>query len=176
MDITLALGGGGSRGHAHVGIIRRLEQEGFRIRAVAGSSAGGIIAAFYAAGFTPDEMEVQFSKVDQTKLFGRSPGDGPALLGVAGASKWLNEQLGERTFADLKTPCALTAVDIKSAREIVLDQGRLVDAVLRRLPYRVSCRLNRSRIINWWTAAFWTRCRFPLPVPWHRACPWSPLS
>ena len=130
MDVTLALGGGGSRGYAHVGIIRRLEQEGFRICAVAGSSAGGIIAAFYAAGFTPDEMEVQFSKVDQTKLFGRSPGDGPALLGVAGASKWLNEQLGELTFADLKTPCALTAVDIKSAREIVLDQGRLVDAVL----------------------------------------------
>lgn len=130
MDVTLALGGGGSRGYAHVGIIRRLEQEGFRICAVAGSSAGGIIAAFYAAGFTPDEMEVQFSKVDQTKLFGRSPGDGPALLGVAGASKWLNEQFGERTFADLKTPCALTAVDIKSAREIVLDQGRLVDAVL----------------------------------------------
>ena len=130
MDVTLALGGGGSRGYAHVGIIRRLEQEGFRICAVAGSSAGGIIAAFYAAGFTPDEMDVQFSKVDQTKLFGHSPGDGPALLGVAGASKWLNEQLGELTFADLKTPCALTAVDIKSAREIVLDQGRLVDAVL----------------------------------------------
>ena len=130
MDITLALGGGGSRGHAHVGVIRRLEQEGFCIRAVAGSSAGGIIAAFYAAGYTPDEMEAQFSKVDQTKLFGRSPGDGPALLGVAGASKWLHEQLGERTFADLKIPCALTAVDIKSAREIVLDQGRLLDAVL----------------------------------------------
>jgi NTE family protein len=130
MDITLALGGGGSRGHAHVGVIRRLEQEGFCIRAVAGSSAGGITAAFYAAGYTPDEMEALFSSVDQTKLFGRSPGDGPALLGVAGASKWLHEHLGERTFADLKIPCALTAVDIKSAREIILDRGRLVDAVL----------------------------------------------
>ena len=130
MDISLALGGGGSRGHAHVGIIRRLEQEGFRIRAVAGSSAGGIIAVFYAAGFTPDEMEAKFSRVDQTKLFGRSPEDGPALLGVSGASKWLRQQLGERTFADLEIPCALTAVDLKSAREIILDQGQVVDAVL----------------------------------------------
>ncbi len=130
MDISLALGGGGSRGYAHVGVIRRLEQAGFRIRAVAGSSAGGIIAAFFAAGYTPDEMEAQFSRLDQTKLFGRSPDDGPALLGVAGAGKWLHEHLGERTFDDLKIPCALTAVDLKSAREIILDRGRLVDAVL----------------------------------------------
>ncbi len=130
MDISLALGGGGSRGYAHVGVIRRLEQAGFRIRAVAGSSAGGIIAAFFAAGYTPDEMEAQFSRLDQTKLFGRSPDDGPALLGVAGAGKWLHEHLGGRTFDDLKIPCALTSVDLKSAREIILDRGRLVDAVL----------------------------------------------
>ncbi len=130
MDITLALGGGGSRGHAHVGVIRRLEQAGFRIRAVAGSSAGGIVAALYAAGYSVDEMEAQLSKVDQAHLFGRSPGDGPALLGVAGASKWLHESLAKRTFDDLKIPCALTAVDLKSGREIILDRGRLVDAVL----------------------------------------------
>jgi len=130
MDIALALGGGGSRGYAHVGVIRRLEQEGFRIRAVAGTSAGGIIAVFYAAGFTLDVMMEKFFRVDQSKLFGRSPDDGPALLGLTGARKWLREQLGERTFADLKIPCALTAVDLKSAREVVLDHGRVVDAIL----------------------------------------------
>ena len=130
MDIALALGGGGSRGYAHVGVIRRLEQEGFRIRAVAGTSAGGIIAVFYAAGFTLDVIMEKFSRVDQSKLFGRSPDDGPALLGLAGARKWLREQLGERTFVDLKIPCALTAVDLKSAREVVLDHGRVVDAIL----------------------------------------------
>lgn len=130
MDISLALGGGGSRGFAHVGVIRRLEQEGFHIRAVAGTSAGGIIAAFFAVGFAPDEMERQFARIDQAKLYGRSPGEGPSLLGIGGANKWLREQLGERTFADLKIPCALAAVDIKSGREIVLNQGQLVDAVL----------------------------------------------
>jgi len=130
MDITLALGGGGSRGHAHIGVIRRLEKAGFRVRGVSGTSSGGIIAAFFATGFTPEEMEWIFSKVDQSKLFGRSPNDGPSLLGLAGASKWLHQQLGERTFADLKIPCALTAVDIKSGREVVLDQGRVVDSIL----------------------------------------------
>ena len=41
MRITLALGGGGARGNSHIGVIRRLEQEGFIINAVAGASFGG---------------------------------------------------------------------------------------------------------------------------------------
>jgi NTE family protein len=130
MDISLALGGGGSRGHAHLGVLRRLEQEGFRVRAVAGTSAGGIIAVMYAAGYTPDEMESRFAKLDQSKFFGRTSKDGPGLLGLSGAHKVLDELLGERTFADLQIPCAVAAVDIKSAHEVVLNKGRVVDAVL----------------------------------------------
>ena len=81
MDISLALGGGGSRGYAHVGVLRCLLAEGFRIRAIAGTSAGGIVAAAFAAGYSPDEMEAVFSKIDQSKLFARSPADGPGILG-----------------------------------------------------------------------------------------------
>lgn len=130
MDIALALGGGGSRGHAHIGVLRRLEAEGFRVRAVAGTSAGGIVAAAYAAGISPDEMEAIFAKIDQTKLFGLIAHEGPGLLGFSGAAKILKKILGDRTFHDLEIPCALTSVDINSATEIVLDQGRLVEAVL----------------------------------------------
>ncbi len=129
-DISLALSGGGARGHAHIGVIRRLEDEGFHIRAIAGTSAGGVIAALYAAGYTPDQMEDFFAQMDQRKLFGRSGKDGPSILGLAGATKFLEEILGQRTFADLKMPCAVTAVDINSAREVVLDEGRVTDALL----------------------------------------------
>jgi NTE family protein len=130
MDITLALGGGGSRGNSHVGVLRVLEREGYHVRAVAGTSAGGIVAAVYAAGYTPDEMEAIFAKIDQSKLFYRSSNEGPALLGLSGAAKVLEEILGDRTFADLKIPCAMTAVDVKTAREVILDEGRVVDAIL----------------------------------------------
>ena len=129
MNISLALGGGGSRGYAHIGVIRRLEEEGFRIRAVAGTSAGGVIAAFYASGYTPDQMEDVFDKMDQSKLFARTGKDGPSILGRSGVTRLLEEYLGERTFADLKIPCAMAAVDIKSAREVALIEGRLVDAI-----------------------------------------------
>jgi NTE family protein len=130
MDITLALGGGGSRGYAHIGVIRRLEQEGYRVCAVAGTSAGGIIATMYASGYSPDEMEAVMSKLDQTKLFSRSSHEEPSILGLRGATKVLEDFFGGLTFEELKLPCAVVAVDINSAQEVVLRKGRIVDAVL----------------------------------------------
>ena len=44
MNISLALGGGGAKGNSHIGVIRRLEKEGYKIEAVAGTSFGGIIS------------------------------------------------------------------------------------------------------------------------------------
>ena len=81
MDISLALGGGGSRGYSHVGVLRRLEQEGFRVRAVSGTSAGGIIAGLYAAGYAPDELEKMLLELDQSKLFGLPLEERTGLLG-----------------------------------------------------------------------------------------------
>ena len=130
MDITLALGGGGAKGNAHVGVIRRLEREGFRIKGVAGTSFGGIVAVLYALGYSADEIEAIFSSVDQTQFYGRRPNDGPSLIGLAGVTRHLEETIGDCTFADLKLPCVLTAVDLKSGREILLTKGRLVDAIL----------------------------------------------
>jgi NTE family protein len=130
MDISLALGGGGSRGYAHIGVLRGLEKGGYRVRAVAGTSAGGIIGTMYAAGYTPDEMEARFTKVDQTKLFGRSGNEGPSILGFSGATKLLEELLDDLTFEKLNLPCAVVAVDIKSAREVILREGCVVDAIL----------------------------------------------
>jgi len=129
MDITLALGGGGARGNAHIGVLRRLEQEQIRVQAVAGTSFGGIVAALYAAGFSPDEIEKNFQHVNQTRLYGRSSGDQPSLFNLTGAENLLEQWLGKRTFADLRMPCALTAVDLTSASEVTLKHGRVVDAV-----------------------------------------------
>ncbi len=125
MNISLALGGGGARGNAHIGVIRRLEKEGFRIRALAGTSFGGIVAVMYAAGYPIDEIEDIFSKVDQHRLYGRDKVDGPSLMGLMGVRSWLDQVLGEKTFDDLELPCAVTAVDMHSGREVILSKGKL---------------------------------------------------
>jgi NTE family protein len=130
MNITLALSGGGVKGFAHIGSLRVLEAEGFRIRGVAGTSAGGLVGALYAAGYSPDEMEARLRDIDQGNLFSRMHCDGPALLGLAGVSAILSDLLGERTFDDLRLPLAVTATDLISGLPVIIKQGRLIDAVL----------------------------------------------
>jgi len=130
MDILLALGGGGIRGNAHIGVLRVLEREGFRIRAIAGTSAGGMAASAYAAGNSPDVLEEYMAQVDQRSLFSFHFGEDPGLLGISGVGKAMGELLGDRTFSDLKIPCALTAVDLDSGQEMILNEGRVLDAVL----------------------------------------------
>ncbi|MBW2600013.1 MAG: patatin-like phospholipase family protein [Deltaproteobacteria bacterium] len=60
--IGLALGGGGARGLAHIGVIRMLEQEKIPIDIIVGTSSGALIGGAYASGITPEEMEL---KIDE---------------------------------------------------------------------------------------------------------------
>lgn len=129
-DIVLALGGGGVKGFAHIGVLRVLEREGYRIRAIAGTSAGGMIGAGYAAGHSPDDLERCMDGVDQSRLYGRLAGDGPSMLGLSGVIEILKKLLQERTFADTRIPLAVTAVNIDSAQLLAIRRGKLIDAVL----------------------------------------------
>lgn len=130
MNINVALGGGGAKGNAHIGVLRVLEKNGFKIQAVAGTSFGGIVAVFYALGYSPDKIETLFASLDQTQLYGYASDEAPSLLGLAGATRWLKDTLGRRTFDDLQIPCVLISADLKSGNEVMLNKGSLVDAVL----------------------------------------------
>ena len=130
MDITLALGGGGAKGNSHIGVLRVLEKEGFRIRAVAGTSFGGMVACFYAAGHSPDEIEEIFSAVDQSRLYDRLADESPSFLGLGRVHEWLDHHFGGLTFEELKIPCAVTAVDLNTSQEVVLKTGSVRDAIL----------------------------------------------
>ncbi|MFN8411379.1 MAG: patatin-like phospholipase family protein [Anaerolineales bacterium] len=129
MEITVALGGGGAKGNSHIGVLRKLEREGYIIRSIAGTSFGGLVAILYASGRTPDEIEEIFSTVDQSNLYGRDQSDGPSLLGLSGVRKLMNSLVGNKTFADLRIPCAVTAVDTKSGNEIIVSEGNLSDGI-----------------------------------------------
>jgi len=128
MDITLALGGGGSKGYAHIGVIHALEKMGINIKAVAGTSAGGLAAAVYAAGYAPDEIIDLVSQIRQDNLYGFFKG--PGLLGTKGIRQAASQFLSEKTFSDLCIPCALTAVDLMRMEEVVMREGKVIDAVM----------------------------------------------
>jgi NTE family protein len=127
-DITLALGGGGSKGYAHLGVIRALEALGYNITAIAGTSAGGLAGAIYAAGFSPDDVLERIASIPQEDLFGF--GRGPGLLSTSGIHSVLEGFLGELEFSDLKIPLALTAVDLKAKTEVIIQHGNVLDGVM----------------------------------------------
>jgi NTE family protein len=127
-EISLALGGGGSKGYAHLGVIRALIDLGFSIQAIAGTSAGGMAAAIYAAGYSPDQVLERISTVRQEDLFGF--GRGPALLSNSGIQEVLKEFLADLKFSELRIPIALTAVDLKEMSPVVLKDGSVLDAVM----------------------------------------------
>jgi len=130
--VGLALSGGGARGLAHIGVLKVLEQEGVPIDCLAGTSMGGVIAAGYAAGLEPDFMEQEALRMGSLRRL-LALAD-PSLLrrGLFEGRKvreYFAGHLGDRTFDDLRLPLALVAVDLNSGCEVVLREGRLVDAV-----------------------------------------------
>ena len=128
-EVAVALGGGGARGLAHIGVLAELERAGYRVGALAGTSIGGVIASFYAAGQSPAEIGVWAEGAWGRELFRLRPSSG-GLLSIDRIRELLETALAERTFDDVRCPLALTAVDLHTGSEIVLTQGRLVDAVL----------------------------------------------
>ena len=129
-EIALALGGGGSKGYAHIGVLRALDRHGFKVRAIAGTSAGGLVGSLYAYGYTPDEIQRRILAADPAGLYRRQPGDGPAWLGTAGIRQMLAGALGDCEFADLHIPFAVPAVDLNRAEYVVLNNGPVIDAIL----------------------------------------------
>lgn len=126
--ITLALGGGGMKGFAHIGVIRQLEKEGYQIAALSGTSVGGLVGSLYASGFSTQELEAFSKSIKFPNIFTLAPHDSPSLIGLQGLFKMLKEKLGEKTFKDLQIPFYATAVDINSGREIIIDSGKLLTA------------------------------------------------
>jgi len=129
-DIALALGGGGVKGHAHIGVIRVLEREGFHIRAIAGTSAGGLWGSLAAFGYSPEDIKRLFTSIDSENVYTRKPGDGPAWFGLTGVRQMLADSLGDSNFEDLRLPFAVTAVDINTGEHLALRKGCVMDAVM----------------------------------------------
>jgi len=77
--VALALSGGGARGLAHIGVLQRFEEVGFPLDSVTGTSAGAMVGALYASGFSAREIEELFNRLDLTRAFleplWRNPGE-----------------------------------------------------------------------------------------------------
>ena len=125
IKIGLALGGGGSRGIAHIGALKAFEELGIKFDYIAGTSSGSVVGALYAFGKTPEEIE-KIAKTVKKKDITR--GSIPVLKPVKGEKleNALNQIFGDITvFSELKIPFCAVCTDLRTGREIDFDYGNL---------------------------------------------------
>ena len=126
---TLALGGGGGRGWAHIGVAQALDEAGLQPGLVVGTSIGAIVGAGIAAGMAPREMERlagEFSVSRNVRRGGRL-----ALFDPRPLLEHLRPILGDPLIEDLPMPLAVSAYDLVAGRPTAITSGPLVDALER---------------------------------------------
>jgi NTE family protein len=117
---------------AHVGVIRVLEREGIPIDCIAGTSAGSMVGAAYAAGLRADrllEMALQLHWRNIARFVWPHQG----FISFARLESHIVDLVGDLSFADLEMPYAAVTADLATGDQVVLTEGRLAPAV------RASC-------------------------------------
>jgi NTE family protein len=126
---TLALGGGGGRGWAHIGVARALDEAGLRPAAIVGTSMGAIVGAGMAAGVSAREMERLAGEISVFRVVGR--GARLALFDPRPLLDRLWPVLGDPLIEELPLPLAVSAFDLVTGRPAAITSGRLLDALQR---------------------------------------------
>lgn len=130
--VGLALGTGGARGLAHIGVIRVLERQGIAVDVVAGTSMGALVGAAWAVGKSADQMEEIARQIKGRRTFLKLldpvfPGSG-IIRGIK-VYNFLHSIVKDLTFADTIIPLKIIASDLNTMEEIVFEEGRLIDAI-----------------------------------------------
>lgn len=145
--IGLALGGGGSRGSAHVGVLKVLKEENIPIDMIAGTSIGSVVGGFYAAGTPLNEIAEIFLKNKFTKEFTPMPAlriaTEPAelMLRLVGYKpydglyygwkfrKFVSKQLDNKQIEQLSIPYAAVVTDVVTGKSRRLTSGDIALAM-----------------------------------------------
>ncbi len=127
--ISLVLSGGGMRGCAHIGVLKRLEELSIKPRFISGTSIGAIIGVLIADGYSADEIQAIFLKSKFGFDFNYLRFT-EALLSSKRIEDILKKHLRSKTFEDLKTPLHVCVTDYHTGKAEYLHTGKLLPAVL----------------------------------------------
>lgn len=128
--IGLALGSGGVKGIAHIGVIKTLIENSIPIDMIAGTSIGSLIGAHYALYQDIEKLEniIIGSKREKLITFFEPTLRGGLIKGKK-IEKLLNVWLDDAEFKDLKIPTKIVATDLVSGEEVVFSEGKIVPAI-----------------------------------------------
>ena len=128
--IGLVLGGGAARGFAHIGVIQVLEEAGIRPALVVGTSAGSLVAAFYASGKTGAQLQQVAETMEEATfadwtlpIFSRGMLRGEAL------ARYVSAQVNGRLIESMPLPLGIVATDLNSGLGVLFRRGDTATAV-----------------------------------------------
>jgi len=128
--LGLALGGGAARGFAHIGVIQVLEENGIKPDMVVGTSAGSVVAAFYASGKTGAQLQWLADSMDESQLTDWTvPFMSRGMLRGEALGRYINTQLNGAKIEDLKIPLGIVATDLQTGDGILFRRGDIATAV-----------------------------------------------
>lgn len=128
--VGLALGGGGVRGAAHLGVLSVFERAGVGFDVVAGTSIGAVVGAGVAAGVSSAEMLERFRGARWIDLARPSWGSHLSMFDANPMADLLIKTVQAEQIEDLTLPFAVVASDILTGETVVMTSGSLREAVL----------------------------------------------
>ncbi len=127
---VLVLGGGASKGFAHIGILRVLESKGVVPDLIVGTSMGALVGGLYASGKSIDQLEklaLNFNYLGTFSLMNMLFKDN--ILNIGRVKRILKRELGEMTFEETKMKFVAVATELDTGTEKHFDSGLLVDGI-----------------------------------------------
>ncbi len=128
--VSLVLSGGGARGTAHIGVIEELENQGYEITSIAGTSMGALVGGVYVLGKL-EEFKTWICSLDRRKVFNLvdfSVGH-QGLVKAEKVLKTMKEFTGDYNIDDLSIPYVAVATDIVNREEVLFRKGSIYNAI-----------------------------------------------
>lgn len=126
--VGLALGGGASKGFAHIGIIKVLKENGIPVKVVTGTSAGSIVGSLFASGMSPDRLELEAEILGKTDLVDLTLSTSGFIKGEK-LQNYINRKVSGRQIQQFPIKFAAVATDFETGKAVAFNQGNVGQAV-----------------------------------------------
>lgn len=126
--VSLVLGGGGARGIFHMGLLKAIQELGFEVEEISGTSIGAIVGVMYA-----DNPNIDFAKVINNVNYFRIAKISYSNSGIISSDsieKYLKEIIKSKKFSDLKIKLSFTTVDINKGEEVIFNKGDIFPGLI----------------------------------------------
>ncbi len=126
--VGLALSGGGAKGLAHIGVLQAMEEVGLKPDVIAGVSAGSIIGALYADGYTPTEILSVFEDSSFIRFINIALPK-KSLISAGKFYDKIDKALRAKTFEELQMPLYINATDLTNGKAEYFSSGALLEKI-----------------------------------------------